>query len=83
MHANPSDIVKLFILAAVWGASFLCIEIALRGFTPFSIAALRIVLGASALLALARLRRPLAGGAARLAAAGHRRLPEQRDPVFF
>ena len=48
--------VKLFALGAVWGGSFLCIEIALRGFTPLSIAALRIAPGAAALLVVAHLR---------------------------
>ncbi len=50
------DTIRLLVLGAIWGSSFLCIEIALRGFSPLSIAALRIALGAAALLLLAWLR---------------------------
>ncbi len=47
---------RLFALGAIWGSSFLCIEIALAGFAPISIAALRIGVAAGVLLGLAILR---------------------------
>jgi drug/metabolite transporter (DMT)-like permease len=46
---GPVDMGKLLLLGAVWGSSFLCIDIALLGFPPLTIAALRVLLGATTL----------------------------------
>ena len=43
------DTVRLFALGAIWGSAFLCIEIALTGFAPLTLAAGRIVLAATRL----------------------------------
>ncbi|WP_112321437.1 DMT family transporter [Oceanibium sediminis] len=42
-------------LGLVWGASFMSVTLALEGFGPITVAALRISIGALALLAIARL----------------------------
>ncbi len=55
-RARAGDTAKLILLGAIWGASFIGVEVALRGFEPLTIAALRITLAAIALLAIARLR---------------------------
>ena len=44
------DWARLLLLAAVWSASFFCVEIALRGFGPLTIAAGRGGVGAALLL---------------------------------
>lgn len=51
----------LLILGAIWGASYLFIEIGLRDFSPGMIAWLRVALGAAVLLVLAGSRGALAG----------------------
>ena len=43
----------LLVLGAIWGASYLFIEIALRGFSPAVVAWVRIVLAAVVLLGFA------------------------------
>lgn len=48
------DWIRVIALSAIWGASFVNIRMALTGFGPLTIAALRIVIGAAALLLLAR-----------------------------
>lgn len=53
--ATPADVARLFLLGAVWGSSFLCVEIALEGLTPLSIAAGRIGFGMVALTTALRL----------------------------
>ncbi|MFV1593989.1 DMT family transporter [Phaeobacter sp. JH20_36] len=42
---------KLLFLGVIWGASFMAVSLALRGFAPLTIAALRISIGAACLLA--------------------------------
>ena len=49
------DTARLFALGAIWGSAFLCIEIALTGFTPLTLATGRIVLAAAALAIAVRL----------------------------
>ncbi len=44
-----ADTAKLVLLGAIWGSSFLCIDIALLGFSPLTIAALRVSLGGATL----------------------------------
>ncbi len=51
----PVDYAKLLLLAAVWGSSFLCVEIALTALSPLAIAAGRLLLGALAMFAVLRL----------------------------
>lgn len=47
------DSVKLVVLGAIWGSAFLCVEIALRGFPPLTLAASRLLLSAVLLVTLA------------------------------
>jgi drug/metabolite transporter (DMT)-like permease len=47
---------RLALLALLWGSSFLWIAIALRGFSPVQIAAIRLALGALVLLAICYFR---------------------------
>jgi len=44
-----ADIVKLLILGGIWGSAFLCIEIALTGFPPLTVAAGLILIAAAVL----------------------------------
>ncbi|MEE2774840.1 MAG: DMT family transporter [Pseudomonadota bacterium] len=44
--------VLLFVLGAIWGSSFLCVDIALKSFSPLQIAASRIFIGALLLTGL-------------------------------
>ncbi len=44
--ATLTDTVKLMLLGGIWGSSFMCIEIALTGFPPLTLAATRILLAA-------------------------------------
>lgn len=57
MHANSqpdrTSWMILALLGLIWGASFMGVSIALRGFGPLSVAAWRIALGASVLLIVA------------------------------
>ncbi|MGH1349624.1 MAG: DMT family transporter [Methyloligellaceae bacterium] len=46
----------LFILAAIWGSSFIFIEVALAGFSPYLLVFLRIFIGALTLTAILALR---------------------------
>jgi drug/metabolite transporter (DMT)-like permease len=57
--------IGLIALGLIWGASFLGVAIALEGFTPVWLAAVRIVIGAltlSAIAAALKVRVPLSGG---------------------
>ena len=45
---------KLLFLGVIWGASFMAVSLALKGFPPMTIAALRITIGAISLLAVIR-----------------------------
>ena len=49
---RPSDGTRLVLLAAIWGASFLFIKVALEDLTPLQIVATRIAVGALLLVGL-------------------------------
>lgn len=51
---TPLDVLTLIAVSLLWGSSFMCIEIALRSFGPFSLAATRIVLAGTFLYIIAR-----------------------------
>lgn len=55
LHATPRSWVMLICLAVIWGASFMGGKIALTGFAPLTVAALRISIGAAVLTAMAYL----------------------------
>ena len=48
---------RLALLAAVWGSSFLWIELALRGLSPVEVTLGRLLLGATALFVIVAVRR--------------------------
>ena len=48
---------RLFLLAFIWGWSFLFIKVAVQGMTPPTVAAVRLGLGAAVVLAVVRARR--------------------------
>lgn len=50
----PSDWLLVVLLGMLWGASFMAVSVALPGYGPLTVAAVRIALGAAALLAVAR-----------------------------
>lgn len=52
-RATPTDWLLLTLLGGIWGASFMGVKLALTGFGPAQIAAIRIALGALALTSLA------------------------------
>lgn len=54
---NPLQLAALVALAAIWGASFLFIRMAVASFGPFVLMELRVLLGGAALWALAALFR--------------------------
>lgn len=54
--AGPGDLALLALLAAIWGASFLFIKVAVASIPPLTIVAVRVALGALLLLAVARAR---------------------------
>jgi drug/metabolite transporter (DMT)-like permease len=58
---NRRSLVLLLTLAALWGASYLFIKIALRGFSPAEVSSIRTGLAALVLLPLAIRRRALRG----------------------
>ena len=49
-----ANIALLLLLGIIWGSSFLFVNLGLRGFTPVTLAALRCILGAALLFAVAR-----------------------------
>ena len=51
---TPIDALRLTALGAIWGSSFLLIKLALEGFAPLQIVAVRLVLGAGVLILLLR-----------------------------
>lgn len=64
---TPGDWISVVALAAIWGASFMGVTVALQGYGPMTIAAVRIAVGAVALSLVARamgLRLPTVRGAA-------------------
>ncbi len=50
--ATGADMARLVLVGAIWGSSFLCIDIALTGLPPTSIVAGRLLLGALVLVAM-------------------------------
>lgn len=48
--ATTFDVVKLITLGAIWASAFMCIELALVDFSPYSIAAWRIIIASLTLL---------------------------------
>jgi len=60
--ATSADWLMLLSLGMIWGGSFVASEFALQGFSPFSLVALRLCIGALLLVPLAyALRSPLPG----------------------
>jgi len=53
---KPRDAVELFLLAAVWGGSFMCIRAAVPEFGAVAVAALRVLIGAAFLAPILLLR---------------------------
>ncbi|HYZ38085.1 MAG TPA: DMT family transporter [Pseudonocardiaceae bacterium] len=51
-----SGVLRLALLALIWGSSFVWIKIGLRGFTPMQVVFLRLLLPAGVLLLICRLR---------------------------
>ena len=63
---KPREFAVLILLAAIWGASFMFIKVALRDMAPLTLATLRVTLGSLGLVViygLAGLRRPAPGTA--------------------
>jgi drug/metabolite transporter (DMT)-like permease len=54
-HPTTTDTGKLFLLGAIWGSAFLCIDIAVADFPPITIAATRVLIAAIVLGTLSRL----------------------------
>ncbi len=52
-RAGRLDWISLYALGLIWGASFLGVTVALEGFGPLTVAAMRIVLGAIVLVIIA------------------------------
>ena len=50
----PADYLRLFTVGAVWGASFICNDIALADFSPLAITCWRVVLAAIVILIICR-----------------------------
>ena len=50
--SHSGDYVKLMSLGAIWGSAFMLISVALEGFEPLAVAALRVVVGALCLTAV-------------------------------
>jgi drug/metabolite transporter (DMT)-like permease len=53
----PRSLVRLALLALLWGSSFLWIKLALDGLSPVQLVLVRLVLGAAILLLIVRVRR--------------------------
>ena len=53
----PRSLVRLVLLALLWGSSFLWIKLALDGLSPVQLVLVRLALGAAVLVAVVRLRR--------------------------
>lgn len=54
---RTGSLVRITLLALIWGSGFLWIEISLRGFSPVQLTFVRLALGAAVLLGVLRLRR--------------------------
>jgi len=55
--STGADLARLVLLGAIWGSSFLCIDIALTGLPPTTIVASRLLLGALVLVTIVWHRR--------------------------
>ena len=53
------DIAKLFTLGAVWASAFMCVEVALRNFSPLAISTWRIAIATLVLLPIVWWKRDL------------------------
>lgn len=51
-----ADYVRLFVVSAIWGASFICNNIALTRFSPLAITCWRVVLATAVILFICRLK---------------------------
>ncbi|MFT5259367.1 MAG: drug/metabolite transporter (DMT)-like permease [Saprospiraceae bacterium] len=58
-QANALDMGRLLLVSAIWGSSFVFIDLALRSFGPITVAALRITMASLVLLAIAYSRESL------------------------
>jgi drug/metabolite transporter (DMT)-like permease len=54
---RPADVLRLVLLGAIWGSSYLFIKVALEAFTPIQVVAGRMIAGALTLLLLLYARR--------------------------
>ncbi|HEX5345718.1 MAG TPA: DMT family transporter [Pseudonocardiaceae bacterium] len=54
--ARCGSVVRLVLLAVLWGSSFVWIKVGLRGFTPMQLVFLRLLLAAGLLLVICRTR---------------------------
>jgi drug/metabolite transporter (DMT)-like permease len=52
MSIGRGSLIRLALLALIWGSSFLWIALALRSFSPVQVAAIRLALGAAVLVAI-------------------------------
>jgi drug/metabolite transporter (DMT)-like permease len=51
-QGRPGDYGRLLALGGIWGSSFMLISVALEGFPPLAVAALRVLVGAAVLTAI-------------------------------
>jgi drug/metabolite transporter (DMT)-like permease len=56
-RSYTQEVRRLFLLAGIWGWSFLFIKVAVAGMTPSTVAGVRVALGAGVLLVVIRARR--------------------------
>ncbi len=57
MKSKTRCVAMVFALGLIWGGSFPCVELALTGFGPITIAAARVTLGAAVLAVFAIVQR--------------------------
>src|SRR5260370_40626708 len=55
-HMKPKEYLMLFALAALWGASFLFIKVAVAEMSPLTLVAVRLIFGALGLLVFVPIR---------------------------
>lgn len=56
-QSQPGDYTKMMILGGIWGSAFMFIAIALQGFPPLAVAAMRVIIGAVVLTSCGLLMR--------------------------
>jgi hypothetical protein len=56
LTVGRGGLIRLALLALIWGSSFVWIKVGLRGFTPMQLGFLRLLLAAGVLLLICRLR---------------------------